>query len=554
LSKGTVVLATPPSGNLAPPKPRLTSDREFWLILASLTVIYISAIYFAAQRFVWFDELCTFDIARAPSLHTLWEWVLKYDNNPPTVYLLSRFSMSILGPTPLGLRLPSITEFFLGSIAMLVYLRRKTGNSVAIFGVLIWWSSASFYYATEARVYALVFLSFTCLLLSWDTATKQTNRTIALWCLALSTTLLLVSHVFASLCLFAFVIAEFARYLRRRQPDWPLYAALGLPMAIMLTYIPLIRVYHGLILWPQARASPLTAAKFYYAALDCVARALFAVCLLTMALRQEGRREECLEGTIAMEDRVLFVCLLLNPLLLNLLLMPMKGDFFARYTLTSDAVIYGLIAVLFTIRLRFTKTSTYIASAVMLLMMVHSVHRDWVKRPRIADPRTFSSLRPDLPIVVSNGATWVEMNQHEPAAVVSRLYYIKDRAAAVKYDGTNYFYDFEALDDMKAAGFPFEGNVEPYSAFVASHRQFLIFADPFEWLPLRLQQDGAQFSLLFAYSGSRPTDIDALTLPSDLALDAPKGKPRVSFPTPYVAGASPYIAKHVFLVTMPSPR
>jgi hypothetical protein len=552
VTRGTAEVATPAIEDLAMPPARLGTDRQFWLIVASLTVIYITAVYFSVQRFVWFDELCTFDIARAPSLRTLWQWVLKYDNNPPTVYLLSRFSMSMLGPTPLGLRLPSIAEFFLGSVAMLVYLRRKAGNQVALFGVLIWWSSSSFYYATEARVYALVFLSFTCLLLSWDTATRQTNRTIALWCVALSTTVLLVSHVFASLCLFAFVVAEFARYVRRRRPDWALYAALGLPMAIMLSYLPLVRVYHGLILWPQFRASPLMAARFYYSALDCVARALFAVCLLTLALRREGLREERLRGAMALEDRVLFICMLANPLLLNLLLMTRKGDFFTRYTLTTNAVIYGLIAVLFAIRLRFTKTIAYVASAVMLLMMVHSVHREWVKRPRSADSRIFTSLRPDLPIVVSNGATWMEMNQHEPASVVSRLYYIKDRAAAIKYDGTNYYYDFEAMDEMKAAGFPLKGSVEPYSAFVASHRQFLIFADPFEWLPLRLQEDGAQFTLIFAYSGARPTDIAAVTQASDPTLDESKGVPRISYPTPYVAGGSPYIAKHVFLVTMPS--
>lgn len=552
MSKSTIQAATPQTKDLALSRPQFWSDREFLVIVGLLTAIYFTAIYFSVQRFVWFDELCTLDIARAPSLRTLWQWVLKYDNNPPTVYLLSRFSMSILGPTPLGLRLPSIAEFFLGSIAMLVYLRRKAGIGVAVFGVLIWWSSSSFYYATEARVYALVFLSFTCLLLSWDTATKQANRTIALWCVALSTIVLLISHVFASLCLLAFVIAELARYLRRRQFDWPLYAALGLPMTIMLSYIPLIRVYHGLILWPQFRASPVMAAKFYYSALDCVARALLAVCLLTMVLRQEGPREQRIEGGMALEDRVLFACMLANPLLLNLLLMSRKGDFFNRYTLTTNAVLYGLIAVLFAIRLRFTKLTAYVASAMMLIMMVHSLHREWVKRPRSADPRVFSSLRPDLPIVVSNGATWMEMNQHEPATVVTRLYYIKDRSASIRYDGTNYYYDFEAMDEMKAAGFPLKGNVEPYSAFVASHTQFLIFADPYEWLPLRLQEDGAQFTLLFAYSGARPTDIGAATQTSDPTLDESKGVPRVSYPTPYVAGGSPYLAKHVFLVTMPT--
>jgi Dolichyl-phosphate-mannose-protein mannosyltransferase len=533
-----------------PPAP-LSKDLEFWLILASLTAVYVTALYFTAQRFVWFDELCTFDIARAPSLHTLWQWVLKFDNNPPTVYLLSRVSMRIFGPTPLGLRLPSMLEFYFGSVAMLVYLRRKVGNAVAAFGVVIWWSSSSFYYANEARVYALVFLSFACLLLAWDTATKRADRTVALWCVAIATAVLLASHVFASLCLLAFLVAEFVRYLRRRRPDYPLYAALVLPMAIMISYIPLISVYHGLILWPQFHASPLMAGKFYYRTVDCVARALFVVALTGMLLQQKLRGEEAIEAEVALEDRALIVCMLLNPLLLNLLLMHRKGDFFDRYTLATNAVIYGLIAVVFAVRLRFTKLTSYVATILMLMLMAHMVHREWVKRPRQADPRIMSSLRPDLPLVVSNGATWVEMNQHEPAGVVARLYYIKNRTAAIKYDGTNYYYDFEALDDMKLAGFPFKGNVEPYSAFIASHKQFLIFADPFEWLPLKLQEDGAKFVLVLGYSGVRPNNNGAVALALDPTSEGEDDVPRITFPTVYIAASSPYIAKHVYLVTMP---
>jgi Dolichyl-phosphate-mannose-protein mannosyltransferase len=533
--------------------PPLRRDREFWIVLAALTAIYLVALFFAGQRFVWFDELCTFDIARAPSLHQLWHWDLLYDNNPPTVYLLSRFSMRIFGPTPLGLRLPSMVEFYFGSIAMLLYLRRKVGTAVAAFGVIILWSSASFYYATEARVYALVFLSFSCLLLSWDTATKREDRTPALWCVAISTVVLLLSHVFASLCLLAFLMAEGVRYFRRRQPDYPLYAALGLPMATMLLYIPLIRVYHGLILWPQFHASPRMAFWFYYAALDCIARAMFIVSLVAIVLLPTSKREGGPTARFAPEDWTLFICVLLNPLLLNLLLMPLHGDFFARYTLTTDVVIYGLLAVLFAVRLRFSKVTTYAATLVMLLLMAHSVQRNWVKRPRQLDPNTLRSLRPDLPIVVSNGATWVEMSQHESPQVVARLYYVKDRSAALKYDGTNYYYDFEALDDMKRAGFPFGGKVEPYSNFIAEHREFLIYADPFEWLPLKLQEDGAKFILLLELSNS-PANPDAVAKSTDLDSQAFNGKPRIKYPTPDILEGSPYIANHVYLVTMPSKR
>lgn len=530
----------------------LRRDREFWLVLGSLTAVYLIAIFFDGQRFVWFDELCTFDIARAGSLRQLWQWVLAFDNNPPTVYLLSRFSMWILGPTPLGLRLPSMLEFYLGSVAMLVYIRRKANIAVGAFAVAILWSSASFYYAVEARVYALVFLSFACLLLSWDSAIKSSDRRLALWCAGISTLVLLQSHVFGSLCLFAFVIAELVRYLRRRKPDYPLYLALGLPMLTMLLYIPLIRVYKGLILWPQFHASPIMAAKFYYRAFDTIARAMFVVALAAMVLLPFSKGPSVTKAKYAREEWALYACMLFNPLLLNLLLMQRRGDFFDRYTLTANVVLYGILAVLYAVQLRFNRTFAYAATLVMVLLLAHGVRRDWLKRPRQLDPNTFRSLRPDLPIVVSNGATWVEMNHHETPEVVARLWYVKDRAAAIKYDGTNYYYDFEALDDMKRAGFPFAGNVEPYPEFIKEHRVFLIYADPYEWLALRLQQDGASFTLMRGFTNAPRANQIPLAQPTDPISDASGSAPHISYPTPFVSEGSPYIASHIYLVTMPT--
>ncbi len=54
-------------------------------------------------------------VARSASLQQRCE--LRFDCNPPPVYLLSRMSMSLSGQTPLGLRLPSMAEFYLGSHA-----------------------------------------------------------------------------------------------------------------------------------------------------------------------------------------------------------------------------------------------------------------------------------------------------------------------------------------------------------------------------------------------------------------------------------------------------
>ena len=104
---------------------------------------------------------------------------------------------------------------------------------------------------------------------------------------------------------------------------------------------------------------------------------------------------------------------------------------------------------------------------------------------------------------------------------------------------------------MKNAGFPFRGNVEPYSDFIAGHKQFLIFADPFEWLPLKLQEDGAKFNLVLGYSGVRPNNNNAASLALDPTSEGEADVPRIAFPTVYIAASSPYIARHIYLVTMP---
>ncbi len=88
----------------------------------------------------------------------------------------------------------------------------------------------------------------------------------------------------------------------------------------------------------------------------------------------------------------------------------------------------------------------------------------------------------------------------------------------------------------------------PFSDFIASQKQFLIFADPFEWLPLKLQKDGAKVDLVLGFSGVRPNNNSAALDPNS---DGEYDVPGIAFPTAYIAASSPCIAKHVYLVTMP---
>jgi hypothetical protein len=45
----------------------LGTKRQFWLLLFGLTLLYVFVVAIGNRRYVWYDELFTFDIARSPS-------------------------------------------------------------------------------------------------------------------------------------------------------------------------------------------------------------------------------------------------------------------------------------------------------------------------------------------------------------------------------------------------------------------------------------------------------------------------------------------------------
>jgi hypothetical protein len=226
---------------------------------------------------------------------------------------------------------------------------------------------------------------------------------------------------------------------------------------------------------------------------------LAVVVLLVLPKAKKGSRPM---PKFVAEDLALLACLLLNPILLNLVLMWRHGNFFDRYCITSSVAICLALALLLSIYLRPGYGAIGLASLVMIASLVHGVSRG-LELPRV-DPLPWSTLRPDLPVVASGGMTFYEMNHHEDPGLLSRLYCLKDRAAAIKYEGTNLLQDFEGPDEMKSAGIPLAGKVESYRSFVAQHREFLVFGGFLDWPILKLRDEGATVEVLADYSNQTP--------------------------------------------------
>jgi hypothetical protein len=499
------------------PAPSLSMEykakREFWLVVAVLTALYVVSVTLGNRRYVWFDELFTFDFARSTSMQQLWYRVLRFDCNPPAVYVLSRFSMSIFGATPLGLRFPSMVEFYFGSMVILLYVRRKVEIAFAAVAVLMLWVVApTLYYAVEARAYALFFLSFACLLLSWDTAIHASRRGWALLGISVSTLALVGAHVFAPFTLLAFVVAEAVRFLRRKSSDFPLWAALLVPMLGILLDIPIIRLYKGII-FPQ-KASYMTIVVFFEDTFGAATMALvFAVVLLMPWRRKPGTSSP----RFSAEEMALVACMFLSPILLNLILMHRHGQFYNRYCVPSQVTLLAALAIFLAHRVRLDRVVGYAVTALLILLLL----KDQVWHPlRYPAPQrigVLASVQPNLPIVIGEGQVFMEMNHRENQAFLDRVYFLKDPQASLQYAHTNYFQEFEAPDVMAKVGFPFTAKFAPYSDFVQQHRQFLLLANPAEWLFPKLLSSGASIAFAGDYGDAMPYSDRTLylvTMPS----------------------------------------
>ena len=497
----SIPVSTRPARPKSEARARSEPSYELWTVLAVLTLLYVAAVLGAHRRFVWFDELYTLDLAKATTIPEIWQLIRRFDFQPPALYLLSHFSMKLFGQSPFGLRLPSMLEFYVGSMALFFFVRRKVGISYAAAAVLLLWLGAPFQYATEARPYALLLMSFSTLLLCWDLATTSENRRLALWGVAISNLVMLSAHVFAPLSLFPFLAAEWVRFSRTRRADFALWAALLVPTVAMILYIPLLKGYGALYFPPAFQASMGKIVYFYFGCISIVSVALLVAVCAALIVPQEKPRIASARGWRP-EEMVLLGLILLNPILLNIVLNLRHGAFWDRYAITTRAVIYIGMAVLLGLRLARNRYAGYAAAAVLLVFCVRTDVWQNLSTPTVKNASALADVRSDLPLVDAGAVTFFEMNHYEKPDILSRLYFLKDRSVAMSYTHTNFFEDQGWGGDAMKPYFPISASVSSYTDFVQQHREFLVLGTydaPEEWLLRKLHDDGARLTWLGAF-------------------------------------------------------
>ncbi len=508
----------------------------------ALAVLYCSAVFKPASlRPLWHDELFTFYIAQSATLARMWEAIRTVDLNPPLSYLLTRAVFQVFKPQPFTCRIPSMLAFLAGSFFLFAFLRRKTTTLYAALAVLLLWNSRFFYYATEARPYALIFAFTALMLLGWQRAINNDDRRwpglLILTCGGFG---LLLSHVFGVCALSAFWLAEAVRCYLRRKPDWTLGACLLLPLMGCITYIPLIHNQSVVLFPPQWQPSVERTALLYQNQAQVAFLPLLMVLLLAAAWR---RKPSTREFPLSTPESVLLVCLLLVPIEISLLLARSHGALFERYGIVA-VIPFAVLPVL---SLAWSSRHNPVAGVLLVACLIPSLYVpprviaieelptilspkqtaqvvQWVfplplaerpvkyldasygesrSEPPVRLRGGLGDLHPELPIVAASAVTFLEMDNREADKVAQRLYYLTDREAAAQISHATLFDSYGKLKQV----FPIRGTIEHYQDFVRAYSRFLVvgtYGYPEDWLLQKLQADGAMARRAWQLDLDRP--------------------------------------------------
>jgi hypothetical protein len=484
------------------------------LLVAVLAIIYLLRLPAPLQTILWYDELHTYYIAQAPTIAKYIELVRNTDLNPPLIYALARLSFDLFGVSSLATRLPAILAFLLGSIAVLGFLSRRVGWLWATAAVALFWYSPSFYYATEARPYG-VLLAFFCLtLLSWDTVsarasqdTHLSTRRRGLAGIAIGNTGMMLSHTLAPLSIMPFCIAELFRSVKQRKLDPAVWAALLLPLACGLLSLSSVQKVGGVTYPPVFAASFGKAGWFFVQTLFPVLPALFLFTPVALLIAAWGRRTSTAQPIATTYEVLLVIVSLLTPLLVNMALMYKRGPFFERYCITTALLLYVGIVLFIARQCRANRVAGMLA---VLILIALNVTREMPALAAVLHPPPASTARldqaePELPFVVADARTFLEMDHLENAAFLSRVYYLTARPSALRYAGTDLWEGFSNLKHY----FPIRANFASYNDFAAKNQRFLVYGyidRPEDWLLRKLIAEGSQVRQIGEFS-TRYRDI-----------------------------------------------
>lgn len=461
------------------------------------------------RRF-WYDELFTYYIAKQPGLKGIWRALsMGADNHPILSAAFTQWALRIFGDSQVSARVPAMLGFLLLCVSLYFLVRRRLPAGFAVAAMAFPAITDAYQWGTEAKPYGLWFGFSALALLCWQRATDGHRRKLALAGLGLSLGAAFLSYCYAPLILVALGTGEAVRTWRRRRVDWPIWAALVVPLCTAVTYIPLLRsLSKGTAVQELPTWSSI--AETYSSLLEPTIWILAGIFLACMLLRSKLESH----ADFPVHEVAAIVAITLFPFFAVAVAKIWAGFYWARH---GYLCVIGVSILLASVLRISGRAAGGIAAAVLVLFffgdnvlwLVHVFHpsREALATAFINDPYMprgdLPPIPPGVPIVVSNGIEYFEFFHYAKPSIAPRLYFLTDKDAALKYNrietSSVIYYNIK-----RWSGLPM--NVEPYREFVAAHPHFYAYG-PWtsreDWLLRKLSSDGAELILKTVYESPR---------------------------------------------------
>lgn len=212
---------------------------SFWLPFTLLLAVVSIAL--ANYRMFWHDELGTALTTANPGGYPITTRLRGcVDMMPPFYFVITQAVTAPFGVNEISLRLPSLFGVWLACFSFYWLVRRELSALAAVAGVFALLSTGIRFFLWEARSYGLLAGLEGLGVLCWQRC-EEPRRRWWLVGLAVSLTLAISVHYYASLGMVPLGIAELWRNWRHRRIDWPVWLAFSVPVLVLAGHLPLIR-------------------------------------------------------------------------------------------------------------------------------------------------------------------------------------------------------------------------------------------------------------------------------------------------------------------------
>jgi hypothetical protein len=323
-------------------------------------------------------------------------------------------------------------------------------------------------------------------------------------------------HAYSILLFVPLGLGELSRTIRRRTIDWTLWAVLAGSGIVYTIYIPIVRAVHGSLKYtwarPEADKIPETYGMFFGPMWVLLLAMLLLLAAHSLLLpRNRPPASPIARGVLPQHEAIALMALALLPFF-GLALGRFTGIFTGRYVIEC---VVGLAIVFAILLFRAARERSAFAVAICLLSLTWEIwsffgsanafdNRDRLpalhESPRITAAYDLlpNVERSSLPLVVSSGLMFLEIDHYATPELAARLHLLLDRETAVQHTQVDLF---DSGLPVMSRWFPLRGHLDAYAAFVSATPHFLVYGfwdsrQANDWLVYRLLRDGANVRVL----------------------------------------------------------